>query len=66
MKKEITLHNYQVSYEQCDNAELRIDPLSKYKLSGGQREFSDILPAFSLSVYSTYNLAHSDSGILAE
>ncbi len=66
LKTKRSLYKYQVAFTQRDNAKLRIDPVGEYLLGPGQRVFSDKLPAFSMTVYTTYHLSHADSGIIAE
>jgi hypothetical protein len=60
------LHKYQVTSAQRDQPGLRIQPLGKVKVGQGAAAFADTLPPMSLTVYSSYDLAHSARGVTAE
>ncbi len=60
------LLRYGVSQADRDRADLTIDPQSEFRLTEGANEFRDRLPPMSLTVYTTYRLAHGDPGILDE
>ncbi len=66
LQKRISLYKYQVTVEQSDNANLKINPVEKILLSRDRKRFTDNLPALSLTLYTTYNLSHSDGGIITE
>jgi hypothetical protein len=57
-------YKYQVTAEQRNQPGLRIAPVAKLYLKTG--EFSTILPPMSLTVFSTFRLAHSAPGIIAD
>jgi len=61
-----TLFRYRVEKEQADDVLLEIDPQQEFRLTPKQIGFTDTLPAFSLTVYSTYRLAHADPGVTVE
>ena len=60
------LNRYQVTSKQRDNPDLRIDPLQRFTPSGPAGKISLVLPPFSLTVLSTYRLAHGDSGVTSD
>jgi len=62
----ITLHRYAVSEADRDRADLKIEPAGEFSLSAGAAHFRDRLPASSLTIYSTYRLAHANGGVGVE
>jgi hypothetical protein len=66
LKGKTRLYKYQVTYEERDNPGLRIDPKAEYPLDPARAGFSETLPPMSLTVYSTYKLAHADRGVTSE
>jgi hypothetical protein len=61
-----TLYNYQVTSEQRHQPALRIQPLSKVKVAKGSASFGDGLPPVSLTIYFTYDLSHTERGVVSE
>jgi hypothetical protein len=61
-----TLYKYQVTSEQRDQPGLRLQPLSKVKVTKGSASFSDGLPPMSLTIYATYDLGPAERGVVAE
>jgi hypothetical protein len=57
------LYKYQVTGEQKDRPELKINPLRAAAITAGKVVFSDKLPPMSVTVFSTWNLKHSAPGI---
>jgi hypothetical protein len=66
MAQDRTLYRYGVHEGQRDRADLTIDPQTRYPLSSTAATFQDRLPPMSLTIYSTYRLAHCDDGVTAE
>ena len=64
--KDSTLYRYSIHEAQRDRADLRIDPQTQYRLSRTAPTFKDRLAPMSLTIYSTYRLADSDDGVVAE
>lgn len=60
------LYKYQVSGEQKNRPDLKIDPLRAATITAGNAAFSDELPPRSLAIYSTWKLKHSDPGIVVD
>lgn len=60
------LRKYQVKSELALRVDLRLDPLSVTPVTGGDMALLETLPPRSLTIYTTYNLAHEDKGITAE
>ncbi len=66
MAQDLTLYRYGIQEAQRDRAEVRIDPQTRHRLSSTAATLKDRLPPMSLTIYSTYRLAHSDDGVTAE
>ena len=66
LANEVVLRRYSIDESQRDRTDLAIDPQTECRLSPTASSFKDRLPAMSLVLYSTYRLAHSDDGIVAE
>jgi hypothetical protein len=60
------LHKYQVTGEQKDRPELKINPLRTATITAGKAAFSDRLPPMSVTLFSTWNLKHTAPGIIAD
>jgi hypothetical protein len=60
------LLRYRVSKKDRDRADLTIEPQAGFPLSKDGATFADRLPASSLTIYTTYNLAHEAPGIIAD
>jgi hypothetical protein len=60
------LYKYQVTGEQKDRPELRINPRRTATITGGKAAFSDRLPPMSVTLFSTWNLKHTAPGIIAD
>lgn len=63
IQKDVPLYKYQISTGQRDRADLKIDPVRELSLSSGAGTFRDILPASSVTIFTSYRLAHSDPGV---
>jgi hypothetical protein len=61
-----TLYRYHVDETQRDRADLQIDSQTDYRLSRTAPTFKDRLAPMSLTIYSTYRLAHCDDGVMVE
>ena len=66
LKYRLALYKYQVTSAQRDLAALKINPGKKRLLLPNSLGFRDRFPRTSLTIYSSYHLAHSDSGIIAD
>lgn len=64
--RRTALYKYQVTGEQRNKPELKIDPLRAAAITAGTAAFSDVLPPMSVTLYSTWNLKHSDRGIMED
>jgi hypothetical protein len=60
------LYRYAVSTADRDQASLRIEPKSKATLAEKASIVSERIPPSSLTIYTTYHLAHADAGIIAD
>jgi hypothetical protein len=60
------LWKYQVASAGRDRPGLRIDPQRRIKLERGGAVFEELLPAMSLTVFSSYQLSREEAGIIAE
>jgi hypothetical protein len=63
IQKDIPLYKYQIPTGQRDRADLKIDPVRELSLSSGAGTFRDILPASSVTIFTSYRLTHSDPGV---
>ena len=61
-----TLHRYQVTSADRDRADLTVNPGARFTLEPGAGAFADRIPPLSVTVYSTYELAHTQPGVMAE
>ena len=66
LAKARTLYRYSVDETQRDRADLRIDPQGRYRFTDTAQAIKDRLAPMSLTIYSTYKLAHADDGVIAE
>lgn len=64
--EERVLYKYQVTEGAIGQPSYRMMPLRSYDASARQPQFSDELPAQSITVYSTYKLAAGDPGITVD
>jgi hypothetical protein len=60
------LYRYVVSAADRDNALLRIEPASDVALTKGTSTILGTIPPASLTIYSTYHLAHAEPGVTGE
>ena len=58
------LYEYQVTAAERDQPGLRIEPVAKVHLNKG--EFDTALPPLSLTIFSTFHLAHRRPGIVMD
>jgi hypothetical protein len=64
--KKARLCRYGITEQDRDRADLKIAPQREFPLPTGKAVLRDQLPPRSLTIYSTYRLAHSEPGIVAE
>ncbi len=60
------LHRYRITPADRDRSELAVDPAAAFELTPAEAGFRDRVPGLSLSVYTTYKLAHDDAGVAVE
>ena len=60
------LYQYRVTSAQRDQPGLQIDPLCRLDMPKPGQSFSDTLPPMSLTIYSTFKLAHGRRGIISD
>jgi len=61
-----TLHCYQVTESEILISDFKLDAKKNFHISSTNQTFKDSLPPLSINVYSTYNLKHSDVGIMTD
>ncbi len=61
-----TLHCYQVSEAEITRPAFTLDARRSFQVSAAAPVIKDKLPPSSITVYSTFNLAHSDAGITTD
>jgi len=64
--KDLRLYRYSVSRSEQDRADVRLDPQAEFPLSQTPAQFKDSVAPLSVTIYSTYKLAHADDGVIAE
>jgi len=64
--RDMKLYRYSVGLGERDRADVRIDPQAEFALSQTPAGFKDSAAPMSVTVYSTYTLAHADDGVIAE
>jgi hypothetical protein len=57
-------HKYQVTDASVNNPNYRMNPIDSYHMTSAQPAIIDKLPPRSVTVYSNYNLASNDPGII--
>ena len=60
------VYRYGVSEKDRDRADLSIESQEEFSLSPGAAKFAECVFPFGLKIYTTYKLAHSDPGVIAE
>jgi hypothetical protein len=60
------LYKYQVTGEQKDRPELKINPQRSATITADKAAFSDRLPPMSVTLFSTWNFKHTAPGIVAD
>jgi hypothetical protein len=63
LSRPTTFYCYQVTESAVTKPNFQMNPLKDIQLSGKEAQFTDNLPKSSITVYSTYHLAHADNGI---
>jgi hypothetical protein len=61
-----SFYQYQVTSADRDQPNLEINPVHRISLRKDQETFPSILPPMSLTNFSTFNLRHSDRGIIVD
>ena len=60
------LWRYSVSQRERDRADLRIEPGTEFSVSSATASFEDRPAPMSLTIYSSYHLAHDGPGVIVE
>jgi hypothetical protein len=60
------LYRYHYIEAERNRADVKVNPQAEFSLSAAAAELHDTLPPNSLTIYSSYKLAHDASGIMAE
>jgi hypothetical protein len=60
------LHKYQVTDEAIGKDGYQMGPLREFPLAGDDSNLGDVLPAESITVYTTYRLKHDEPGVTTE
>ncbi len=60
------LYRYRYGEAQRDRVDVRVNPQRKFTLTAAAGEVRDSLPRNSLTIYSSYKLAHDSPGVIAE
>lgn len=66
LKSDCSLHTYRVMETAVETPDYRMEPLKAFELGPSKPEFSEELPAKSVTAYSTYKLAHAEPGVTAD
>jgi hypothetical protein len=66
LPRAVLLHRYSVTEKERDRADVKINPQTEFHVAPNAAVLKDRLAPMSLTVYSTYRLAHDDPGIVAE
>jgi len=66
LDKTTTLQRYMVTEAEITIPNFKLDPNRTITLSPAESTLEDSLPPSSITVYTTYNLSHSDPGIISE
>ena len=60
------LYQYRVTAEDRDQVGMKISPIKQMQWNGDQTTLADTVPPVSLTILSTFNLVHSQAGIIAD
>ena len=66
LPKDAKLFRYSVGQKEKGRADVKVDPQAEFPLTPASATFKDQLAPLSVTVYSTYKLAHGDDGVTAE
>ena len=66
LAKAAQFYRYRITDQDRDRADLKIEPQAEFPLTVAGAASRDQLKPRSVTIYSTYKLAHSDPGIVAE
>jgi hypothetical protein len=66
LAKAVRMYRYGITEQERDRSDVQIAPQQEFRLSARETRWRDRLAARSLTVYSTYKLAHAAPGIIAE
>jgi len=64
--KDMTLYRYSVGRGEWDRADVKIAPQAEFPLAQAAAGFKDSVAPMSVTVYTTYRLAHTDDGVITE
>jgi hypothetical protein len=66
LPRKAVLYRYRMTPQQRDRTDVRLGPEEKFSVSPKSTSFRDMVPARSVTVYSTYRLKPDDPGAMSE
>jgi hypothetical protein len=66
LEEQRVFYKYQVTEDAISEPGYRMDAMKSFGVSAGRPDVFDQLPKQSITVYSTYKLAHADPGITVD
>jgi len=66
LAKDVKLCRYSFGEAERDKADVKVEPQAEFALTPAAASFKDKIAPTSITVYSTYKLAHTDDGIISE
>lgn len=66
LNKSYTFYRYQVTESKVKQSGFKLNPKGKLDLSGKSVSFKDKLPPLSITTFSTYELYHSNPGVMTD
>jgi hypothetical protein len=66
VNKDMRLYRYSAGQAERDRTDVMIEPQAEFALPQGTAAFKDRVAPMSVTVYSTYKLAHAADGVIAE
>jgi hypothetical protein len=61
-----TLHRYRITEASVSRPDFKLEPETSYPLPAREAQFTDSLPPFSITTYTTYRLPADAPGVTAE
>ncbi|MGD0090781.1 MAG: hypothetical protein ABSE73_12750, partial [Planctomycetota bacterium] len=66
LAKELRVYRYSVGMGERNRTDVKIEPQAEFPLPPTSAAFKDQVGPLSVTVYSTYRLAHADDGVMGE